>query len=152
MWKLSSYSPTNWKKEATFSLMITIQMDGSQVFEKDSLGLLKYLNFKKTEKEYTVTCFLKQILSSTERKDLESGRSLSKVESSWEGPWPWNPLGIHLFYCPWFAFSQRSAHPTIKRASNISTPESTGSIVSNQWWIKGLILFLSPMFTLFSVS
>ena len=46
--------------------MITVQMDGSQVFEKDNLGLLKYLNFKKTEKEYTITCFLKQMLSSTE--------------------------------------------------------------------------------------
>lgn len=56
--ELSSYSPTNWKKEATFSLMITIQMDGSQVFEKDSLGL-KYLNFKKMEKEYMDYMFSK---------------------------------------------------------------------------------------------
>ena len=86
MWKLSSYSPTNWKKEVTFSLMITVQMDGSQVFEKDFLGLLTYLNFKKTEKEYTITCFLKQMLSSREKKGGEEGgrigRSLSKVQSS----------------------------------------------------------------------
>ena len=74
MWKLSSYSPTNWKKEATFSLMITVQMDGSQVFEKDNLGLLKYLNFKKTEKEYTLTCFLKQIKGSKRDEFLKDAK------------------------------------------------------------------------------